>query len=136
MVSFSFNLEIMLIKKIPFFGRINAIGDCLDFQIQFHFWPSGSFFRLILILCYLFKEKTPNLIFIVVLYFFLLSSWAVMSHVCFILKRMVWVSLYPRHLPNLELEIIFYNILFLCKFYCQFTDKLRKWIENRYWLPR
>lgn len=37
MVYSSFNLEIMLIQKIPYFGRINAIGECLDFQIQLHF---------------------------------------------------------------------------------------------------
>lgn len=33
----SFNLEITLIRKIPYSGRINAIGECLDFQIQLHF---------------------------------------------------------------------------------------------------
>lgn len=32
-VYYSFNLEIMLIRKMPYFGRINAIGECLDFKI-------------------------------------------------------------------------------------------------------
>lgn len=63
-----------------------------------------------------------------------LGSWAVKSQVCFILKLMIWMSLYPGCLPNPELEIIhFYKILFSTVFCCQLTGKL---VENGYWLPR
>lgn len=37
------------------FGSINAISECLSFQIRLHFLPAGSLFKLIL--CYLVKEK-------------------------------------------------------------------------------